>query len=196
MIPCNPMNNSQHCPFGNSKFFGKSICADLSWGICRSNKQYISVSEFCVGALRALHAWSKALPSFGDFIKRIVSTRSDEQVVRINAWRVITLMQDAIAMRYFSCMNLIANSMRQQQFSLSSTKLKDPIPKLYVFTSFPYPAFIRYRNSVVKHFFNIAAWSFHGVEVYRPVINYSSEVAIVGQHHFFIPKPRTTTVKV
>jgi len=169
------MNDSQNGPFGDAEFPSQRIGTDSSRGVHGTYMQYICISKFRIRAFGSFLARRKALSPLRNFISRIISSSAKEQVFRIYARRVITFMQNAAPVRYGAHINFVANPMCQQQFASSSAEFENPVAKLYVFSTYPYPASVRcgisHGDPSVKHFFDVSAWSFHGVKVYSPVFN-------------------------
>ncbi len=159
------MNYAQYCSLMHTKFSCQQFRANLSWAVGASYFNYISVTQFCIGAVRPSLPRCKALPSLRDFINHIVSSRTEKKMVRIDAQRGIALMKNAHPLGDDAGMQFVANSMREKQLALSPAEFQSPVP-IGQSPPCPYPAFTGFIRSCIKHCVKVLAWRFHGDIVY------------------------------
>lgn len=185
----------------HTKFSCQRFRANLSWAVGASYFTYVSVTQFCIGAIRASLSRCKALPLLGDFINHIISSRTEKKMIRVDALRDVALMKNAQPLRNYACMQFIANSMSEKQLAFSPAEFQSSVP-IGQSPPYPYPAFTRFIRSCIKHCAKVLAWCFHGDIVYsaNSVLSsdriapqwaraeHATQVAEVGGHVFFVPK--------
>lgn len=163
MFPRISTNYLMHVRGTDPKTSGQSIAAELP--IVRhvkpSRLSHNLICDFCISVLSAR---LPLLSAFRNAVVNIVGIRSQEKMIGIATWGIVTVMEHVHSFWYWSIFQFIGQAVRSGHFSspmffCPSTPI-DSVSKGSGCSPFPWPAFIRttFLNPSPKIMFPIPAF--------------------------------------